>query len=199
MTRPNKRTKIHSGNNNNNTRRERSTSKVDGEQQQHQLAEKAIATTLQFLSANSLLQAYDVAKLACLSQNCRKAAYDALFAVEDFAYHAAGRGLTDFLSRLIIAGADINKVHMGWTPTHHAADKGKTDALRVLCAAGADVNKANTGWTPCHHACHKRHVNCLRVLVQYGADVNKANNEGFTPAHWAAEGLPRQVFGSVPL
>lgn len=67
-------------------------------------------------------------------------------------HEAAKNGAVEDLTRLIVAGRDVNATDKGyyrWTPMNLAAYNGRGEMIGRLVAAGGDINGAdNNGGTP---------------------------------------------------
>ncbi len=81
---------------------------------------------------------------------------------------SANKGDATMVKLLLIAGANPNAYHKGWTPLMYAAYNGHRDCVRVLRKSSAiDVNKANdSGWTPLMMAAAGNHADCVKELLK---------------------------------
>ena len=81
---------------------------------------------------------------------------------------AANKGNATMVKLLLIAGANPNAAHKGWTPLMYAAYNGHRDCVQVLRKSSAiDVNKANdSGWTPLMMAAAGNHADCVKELLK---------------------------------
>lgn len=74
---------------------------------------------------------------------------------------------------------------------HDAASTGDYDSLEEYLKSGKfDVNLKDGEWgnrTALHWACAKGFVECIRLLLDYGGSGTARTDEGWTPAHFAAE------------
>ncbi len=89
----------------------------------------------------------------------------------------------------------------GWSPLHVAADKGGCQIVKKLVTAGADIAATKKGgcWIPLHAAAEKGHADIIEVLVTEARKsgvidyVNTFDHQGFTPLHWAAKNMHKEV------
>lgn len=116
---------------------------------------------------------------------------------------AASAGITEVVSELIHAGANINAAnHKGQTALHYAASKGRLEIGRLLIQYGADVNaKDRANQLPLHRAASSGATPFVKLLLesrnQNGgsgthsdrprAKLNVVDNAGHTPLHLAFE------------
>ena len=98
---------------------------------------------------------------------------------------AAEDGNTEYLKKLIAAGADINKD--GRTALMIAAHTGHVECLKELIAAGAYINRQTyDGLTALWTAANQGRVECLKELISAEADINKEDKDGQTALNIAA-------------
>ena len=116
---------------------------------------------------------------------------------------AAFRDDIPCLTKLLAAGADLDREGTNWNPLHAAIENMKEEAMRFLLRAGANPNRACWGATPLHHAidteidCVNQHLQrtprpnewpnpCItRLLLEHGADPFICDSEGETPYDFA--------------
>ncbi|TVQ84887.1 MAG: hypothetical protein EA357_02015 [Micavibrio sp.] len=98
---------------------------------------------------------------------------------------AAGKGLTEYVTRFIAAGADVDN----HAPVISAAINGHNDILRILIAAGADVNASyENGETALSYAVMNGYTDCADILIAAGADSHIRNDRDETILHRAVQG-----------
>ena len=75
------------------------------------------------------------------------------------------------------------------TPLHRAAEWGREDVLALLIAEGASIDKPEYQclYTPLRYAIKGGFVGCVRRLLVAGANRNSVFENGWTPAHVAAQ------------
>jgi len=112
---------------------------------------------------------------------------------------AAGRGQTQTVELLILAGANVNAMPAGCSATalQAAASAGHRNTLQVLLEADSDVNapaRDTSGKTALQRALRCGHVPIVHLLVSAHADVNAAASQhGATALQYAAAGGQLQV------
>lgn len=87
------------------------------------------------------------------------------------------------VTRLLVEGADPNKVHPQWgtTPLSFAALHGHTNVAAQLLEHGAQVNgRNNDGGTALHAAAFLGRTSMVDLLIVRGADVQAQNSRGET-------------------
>ncbi len=90
---------------------------------------------------------------------------------------AALKGETDFATRLIERGADVNKP--GWTPLHYAATNGHLAIMRLLLEKHAYIDaEAPNGSTPLMMAAQFGTPDAVKLLLDEGADPLLKNPRG---------------------
>ena len=97
---------------------------------------------------------------------------------------AALKGHTDWVKRLIAAGADVNKT--GWTPLHYAATHGHLDPIRLLLDAHAYIDAESPNQTtPLMMAAHYGTRAAVQLLLDEGADPTIKNALDLTAIDFA--------------
>jgi len=110
----------------------------------------------------------------------------------------------DVMKILINAGADVNhRVNSGWTVLTQMVDcnqnRGRGDGaiVKLLIDAGVDVNqRLDDGRTAVALAVGHNHLPELKLLLAAGADLNILSNDGWSPVHWALQGIDDQPIDS---
>lgn len=110
--------------------------------------------------------------------------------------HWASRwGLSDYVDRLIHAGADVNRTgREKMTALHCTASSGIDDGdslgvIRLLVANGANLEaRSHTGRLPIHYAAFYSSPAIVEALSDDGRLVNDKQPSGATPLHGAASG-----------
>lgn len=123
--------------------------------------------------------------IVCLASGCSSSLHQ-----------AALNGDVPEASRLLLAGADVNRANdRGYTPLHYAAINGHKALAELLLAKGAAVNAKRTieGLTAMHYAALKNHPEVAQVLLRHEADVNARDDQGYTPLHLAVIGRSQAV------
>jgi hypothetical protein len=128
----------------------------------------------------------------------------------DTALHIAAAGYrTDFVERLISAGADVRARNRRDAEPLHAAAAGMPGSLRwdphaqvvtiaCLIAAGADPNAPDQdGATPLHKAVRTRCAAAVKALIDGGADHRQKNKRGSTALRLAEVNSGRGGSGSA--
>ncbi|EFP81384.2 uncharacterized protein PGTG_07005 [Puccinia graminis f. sp. tritici CRL 75-36-700-3] len=114
---------------------------------------------------------------------------------------AASAGITEVVSELIHAGANVNAVNQkGQTALHYAASKGRLEIGRLLVQYGADINaKDRANQLPLHRAASSGATPFVKLLLELPnadeekgterpkAKMNVVDNAGHTPLHLAFE------------
>ncbi|CAH7686718.1 ankyrin repeat-containing domain protein [Phakopsora pachyrhizi] len=118
---------------------------------------------------------------------------------------AASAGITEVVSELIHAGANVNatneKGHSNLCPRHYAASKGRTEIGAMLIRYGADINaKDRANQQPLHRAASSGATPFIKLLLQprLKSDgepdtetpklkLNQLDRAGHTPLHLALE------------
>jgi uncharacterized protein len=111
---------------------------------------------------------------------------------------AALKGQTEFVRRLIVRGAHVNKP--GWAPLHYAATGGHLAIMDLLLEHHAFIDaQSPNGTTPLMMAAMYGTPEAVKLLLDAGADVNMKNQHGMTAVDFAlkanrpdAAGLIRQ-------
>ena len=97
---------------------------------------------------------------------------------------AALKGHTDWVKRLIAAGADVNKT--GWTPLHYAATHGHLESIQLLLDAHAYIDAESPNQTtPLMMAAHYGTRAAVQLLLDEGADPTIKNALGLTAIDFA--------------
>ncbi|KAK5111063.1 hypothetical protein LTR85_012282 [Meristemomyces frigidus] len=101
---------------------------------------------------------------------------------------AAAGGYESIVTRLIIAGADVEmKDSMGRMALYTACENGHLPIVEMLLDKGADLSTANIyGWTPINCAARNGHHKVVKLLLEKGADLSIANTDGWTAVQSAA-------------
>lgn len=107
-------------------------------------------------------------------------------------HHAARRGRTDLVGKLITCGADVNaRDNRGQTPLMLCQN---AETARLLVTHGADLDVCDTVWgqTPVQHAAHafigvKQKYDLLKYLLSVGADRRHRDNSGMTLDDYKAD------------
>jgi ankyrin repeat protein len=109
-------------------------------------------------------------------------------------HYAARGGLTECVSLLLKAGADIEaKTGLGWSPLLCAND---VAVAAVLIAANANLKHVDrVGRSACHHAAFYPRV--LALLIAAGANPHRRGKNGETALHLAADGNKSSVTMSL--
>ena len=91
-------------------------------------------------------------------------------------------GKTDYVNRLIDAGADVNATHERGISVLMTAMRSKNvDTINLLLEKGADVNAtAKNGDTALMDAVLYANVDIIKLLLEKGADVNAKNSDGYS-------------------
>lgn len=100
--------------------------------------------------------------------------------------YASQYGYTKLVKSLIVAGADVNKIHntVGSTALIIAANSKILDAL---LEAGATIESKDTlGMTALHWAAFRGQADAVKVLIKAGADIDSKTNANHTALRWAA-------------
>lgn len=95
---------------------------------------------------------------------------------------AAGRGASQMVERLLVAGADPHVIDsvMGGSALHYAAQSGVVDVARLLLDHGAFINlqTPTTGLTPLITAVWAKQVAMVNYLLERGATLDIRTNLG---------------------
>lgn len=107
---------------------------------------------------------------------------------------AALKGRTEFATKLIDRGADVNKT--GWTPLHYAATGGHVEIIELLLQkhhAYIDAESPNKT-TPLMMAAQYGGVKAVKILIDEGADMGFKNDAGLSAVDFAKMGESRDSF-----
>ncbi|HCP99181.1 MAG TPA: hypothetical protein DIT99_00095 [Candidatus Latescibacteria bacterium] len=90
------------------------------------------------------------------------------------------------VEKLILEGADPNKIDNGKTIFMWSVEKGHTDLARCLLGKGANVDDEDrAGRTVLITAAEKGHTEIAQSLLERAADMNVKDGDGWTALRWA--------------
>ena len=95
---------------------------------------------------------------------------------------ASFTGLTDIVSRLVEAGAEVNAVDRKHRSALMRSAEGDGEVTKLLLAAGADIDAQDEkGMAALHVACYKGRSEVALILVRAGASINLVDVYGQSP------------------
>jgi len=98
---------------------------------------------------------------------------------------AALRGQLDWVKKLLVRGAQINRE--GWTPLHYAATAADGESsIELLIKEGAELNaRSPNGSTPLMMAARYGRESAVDALLKAGADKGLRNEQGLSALDFA--------------
>ena len=115
-------------------------------------------------------------------------------------HYAAWFGSATCAAILIERGASVDQGSLfGSPPLLWACQNGHADVIDLLLDMGAsfDASSPRDGESPVGIAAFSGHWEAVKTLLARGARADKPNDDGYTPAHWAAEGGHGQILRDV--
>jgi pectate lyase len=115
---------------------------------------------------------------------------------------AASLGDIKLVKALIVDGANVDNVELGWfmTPLHFAAQNGHKEMVELLLAQGAPIDAQDSwpGRTALDYAAENGHKDVVELLTAHGANINaKRRTKGYpagdTPLHSAIRARQKNI------
>ncbi|HAU29324.1 MAG TPA: hypothetical protein DCW68_04335 [Rhodospirillaceae bacterium] len=99
----------------------------------------------------------------------------------------ASHGNTDFLKKLLDAGASVHDRDLNDAkPIHYAAWNGRTETILFLLEEGAELESRTwDGQTPLFAATMHGHLETVNLLLDAGANPHGARDGQISPLNWA--------------